>query len=201
MLNREEVKLALQNSDIYIFLSHFEGCPNALLEAMVSGCVPVSWNIPGITDYLIDDKTTGFLSDMRDYGSMTHNIKLLHFDRKALVNLKFRVRENSQMRFSNKHCVNQYMQVFENAMNLVNETGDLSVPLHLRNAPTKLMKELNYGKEYKYAHQYESGSLEAMQEFLPNEIAGTTLYNPSNNARENELRNYLRFVWRDKYGY
>ena len=93
-----------------------------------------------------------------------------------------------------------YMAI-ENALDLVNETGDLSVPLHLRNAPTKLMKELNYGKEYKYAHQYESGSVEAMQEFLPNEIAGTTLYKPSNNARENELRNYLRFVWKDKYGY
>ncbi len=116
MLNRDDVKLALQNSDVYIFLSHFEGCPNALLEAMVSGCVPVSWLIQGITDYLIENEETGFLCEMRDYDSIIKNIKTLHLDRNGLVKLKSRVKQNAQMRFSHTHCVGQYVRVFENAL-------------------------------------------------------------------------------------
>ena len=85
------------------------------------------------------------------------------------------------------------------AQQLVKETGDLSVPLEIRNAPTKLMKELGYGDNYKYAHNYEHNF--ANQEFLPNEIKNTKLYVPGNNARENVHREFLKQRWKDKYGY
>lgn len=85
------------------------------------------------------------------------------------------------------------------AQQLVKDTGDLPVPLSLRNAPTKLMKELGYGNAYKYAHNHTNNFAE--QEFLPNEIANTKLYNPGQNARENAQRNYLKALWKDKYGY
>ena len=85
------------------------------------------------------------------------------------------------------------------AQQLVKETGDLSVPLSIRNAPTKLMKELGYGDEYKYAHNYEGNF--ALHEFLPNEIKSTTLYEPGNNSRENIFRDFLKKRWKDKYGY
>lgn len=82
---------------------------------------------------------------------------------------------------------------------LVDKTGDLPVPLHLRNAPTKLMKELNYGKEYLYAHNYEANFVP--QEFLPDSISGTKFYEPGNNVRENEQRKLLQQLWKEKYGY
>ncbi|HLP50868.1 MAG TPA: replication-associated recombination protein A [Chitinophagales bacterium] len=85
------------------------------------------------------------------------------------------------------------------AMQLVQQTGDLSVPLHIRNAPTKLMKDLNYGKEYKYAHSFENNFVE--QEFLPDKIKGTKLFEPGNNAREAEMRVHMKKLWKDKYGY
>jgi len=85
------------------------------------------------------------------------------------------------------------------AQALVKETGDLSVPLHLRNAPTKLMKELDYGKNYKYAHSYQNNFAE--QEFLPDEIKNTKFYEPGNNARENSLREFLKKLWKNKYNY
>ena len=91
-----------------------------------------------------------------------------------------------------------YMAIDE-AMSTVRKTGQLSVPLHLRNAPTKLMKQLNYGKDYAYAHVYENNFAE--QEFLPEKIAGTTFYEPGNNTRENELRDFLKKRWKEKYGY
>ena len=69
-------------------------------------------------------------------------------------------------------------------------TGDLSIPFHLRNAPTKLMKDLDYGKNYKYSHDYANNFVE--QEFLPDEISGTKLYEPGNNARENNFRETLK---------
>lgn len=81
----------------------------------------------------------------------------------------------------------------------VQQHGDLPVPLHIRNAPTKLMKEMNYGKGYKYSHEGEGNFLD--QEYLPEKIAGTTFYDPQNNARENELRKFLRERWKGKYGY
>jgi len=85
------------------------------------------------------------------------------------------------------------------ALALVKETGDLSVPLPLRNAPTKLMKELDYGKEYKYSHSYENNFVS--QEFLPDDVKNTKLYEPGNNARENSLREFLKNRWKGKYGY
>lgn len=91
-----------------------------------------------------------------------------------------------------------YMGIDE-AMALVEKTGDLPVPLQLRNAPTKLMKNLNYGKDYKYAHSFENNFAE--QEFLPDTLAGTKLYEPGNNAREEEQRRYLKNLWKEKYGY
>ena len=84
------------------------------------------------------------------------------------------------------------------AQKLVRETGDLSVPLHLRNAPTKLMKDLDYGKDYKYAHSYAQNFV--AQEFLPDEISNTKLYNPGNNPRENSFREFLKKRWK-KYKY
>ncbi|MDG1527735.1 MAG: replication-associated recombination protein A [Polaribacter sp.] len=86
-----------------------------------------------------------------------------------------------------------------NAQELVRKTGDLSVPLPLRNAPTKLMKDLDYGKNYKYAHNYENNF--ANQEFLPEEISNTKLYEPGNNTRENAFREALKNRWKDKYNY
>lgn len=85
------------------------------------------------------------------------------------------------------------------AQQLVRETGDLSVPLSVRNAPTKLMKELGYGDNYQYAHSYENNF--APQEFLPDAIKNTTLYTPGNNAREQAQREFLRQRWKSKYGY
>jgi putative ATPase len=84
------------------------------------------------------------------------------------------------------------------AQQLVKQTGDLSVPLHLRNAPTKLMKDLDYGKEYKYSHSYDNNF--TVQEYLPEEISGTKLYEPSNNSRENAFREILKKRWK-KYNY
>ncbi|WP_162340507.1 replication-associated recombination protein A [Cyclobacterium salsum] len=91
-----------------------------------------------------------------------------------------------------------YMAINQ-AQALVRQEGDLPVPLHLRNAPTKLMKDLDYGKSYRYAHDFENNFV--MQEFLPDKIAHTKLYDPGNNPRENELRKQLQKLWGKKYGY
>ncbi|WP_026968607.1 replication-associated recombination protein A [Algoriphagus terrigena] len=91
-----------------------------------------------------------------------------------------------------------YMAI-NKAQAIVAETGNLSVPLHLRNAPTKLMKDLNYGKAYKYSHDFPGNFV--AQEFLPDEIKNTKFYEPGENARENELRKYLSGKWKGKYGY
>ncbi|MFV0249080.1 MAG: replication-associated recombination protein A [Tenacibaculum sp.] len=85
------------------------------------------------------------------------------------------------------------------AQKLVKNTGNLAVPLHLRNAPTKLMKNLDYGKDYLYAHNYSDNFVE--QEFLPNEIKNTKLYEPGNNLRENQFRELLKQHWKGKYDY
>lgn len=91
-----------------------------------------------------------------------------------------------------------YMAI-NNAQQLVKQTGDLSIPLNIRNAPTKLMKDIGYGEDYKYSHNYANNF--AAQEFLPKEIANTPLYQPGNNARENAQREFLKQRWKDKYGY
>ncbi len=94
---------------------------------------------------------------------------------------------------------NASYQAIGKAQQIVKQTGDLSVPIHLRNAPTPLMKELGYGEEYKYSHDYANNFVE--QEFLPEAIAGTPIYEPGNNARENTTREFLKNRWKDKYGY
>jgi putative ATPase len=85
------------------------------------------------------------------------------------------------------------------AQQLVKQTGDLPVPIHLRNAPTKLMKELGYGEEYKYSHDFANNF--ADQEFLPDDIKETIIYNPGNNSREDSTREFLKNRWKDKYRY
>jgi putative ATPase len=85
------------------------------------------------------------------------------------------------------------------AKRVVKEKGDLQVPLHIRNAPTKLMKELDYGKEYKYAHDYPGNFVP--QEFLPDEISGMVFYDPGNNPREEEFRKRLKRMWEGRYKY
>ena len=85
------------------------------------------------------------------------------------------------------------------AQEMVKKTGDLPVPMSIRNAPTKLMKDQGYGKNYDYAHNHPTNFV--AMEFLPKEIEGTKLYDPGNNAREEELRKFLRTRWKDKYGY
>ncbi|WP_134088955.1 replication-associated recombination protein A [Olivibacter sp. XZL3] len=94
---------------------------------------------------------------------------------------------------------NASYEAINRAQALVKQTGNLSVPLHLRNAPTKLMKNLDYGKDYKYAHAYEGNFVN--QEFMPKELSGQQLYNPGSNPAEQKLREHLRKLWRDKYGY
>jgi len=94
---------------------------------------------------------------------------------------------------------NASYKAINKAQQVVKQTGDLSVPIHLRNAPTKLMKELGYGKDYQYAHDYESNF--AFQDYLPDELQGETFYEPSDNPRENALRDYLKKLWGDRYGY
>ncbi len=89
-----------------------------------------------------------------------------------------------------------YMAI-KKAAQTVKETGDLSVPLPLRNAPTKLMKDLGYGKDYKYAHDYQNNFVPT--EFLPKELTGSSFYKPSNNQRENVLKEFLRKRWKNKY--
>ncbi|MGZ8523545.1 MAG: replication-associated recombination protein A [Chitinophagaceae bacterium] len=86
-----------------------------------------------------------------------------------------------------------------NAMSAVSLHGDLSVPLHIRNAPTKLMKNLGYGKNYEYSHSYENNF--SAQEYLPKELSGTKFFDPGKNAREEELRKFLKGLWKDKYNY
>ena len=91
-----------------------------------------------------------------------------------------------------------YMAI-NTAMDAVSKSGDQPVPLHLRNAPTKMMKQMDYGKDYKYAHSFENNFV--LQQFLPDSLEGTTFYTPQKNAREEEVRKFLKDKWKDKYGY
>lgn len=94
---------------------------------------------------------------------------------------------------------NASYKALKTAMQVVKQTGDLSIPLPIRNSPTKLMKALDYGKDYKYAHDHEGNFINI--EFLPDKIKGKTLYEPGNNPRENKLRESLKNWWGEKYGY
>ncbi len=91
-----------------------------------------------------------------------------------------------------------YMAINQ-AQDLVRKTGGLPVPLHLRNAPTKLMKELDYGKDYRYAHDFSNNFV--AEEFLPNEVSGTKLFDPQHNAQEEKIRQTLQQQWKEKYEY
>jgi putative ATPase len=94
---------------------------------------------------------------------------------------------------------NASYQAINEAMDLVRKTGNLSVPLHIRNAPTKLMKEIGYGANYAYSHSYE-GNFKA-QEYLPDEIKNAKFYEPGKNAKEDSIRKFLKDNWKDKYNY
>jgi len=94
---------------------------------------------------------------------------------------------------------NASYEAISKGLALVNKTGNLPVPLHLRNAPTKLIKDMNYGKDYQYSHLGENNFVE--QEYLPDEIKGTNFYAPQKNAREEELKKFLHERWKGKYGY
>lgn len=94
---------------------------------------------------------------------------------------------------------NASYRAINKAQDIVKKTGDLSVPLHLRNAPTQLMKSLNYGKDYKYAHDYEGNFV--LEEFLPEPISNSKIYDPGDNPREEKFRENLKKIWKDKYDY
>jgi putative ATPase len=94
---------------------------------------------------------------------------------------------------------NTSILAIDKALAMVRNTGDLQVPMHIRNAPTKLMKDMGYNKGYRYAHDHEDNF--AWQEFLPEAISGTAFYEPGRNPREDELRKFLKQRWKDKYGY
>lgn len=94
---------------------------------------------------------------------------------------------------------NASYKAINTAQQVVRQKGDLSVPIHLRNAPTQLMQELNYGKDYLYSHDYPQNFV--FQDFLPDEIQGYRFYEPCDNPKENALRNYLKSLWKDRYGY
>lgn len=100
---------------------------------------------------------------------------------------------------ASSHKSNASYMAIEEALDIVRREGDLPVPLHIRNAPTSLMKKMDYGKNYKYAHSYEGNFTE--QEFLPDKLSGTAFYDPGKNPREEELRRFLKSLWKEKYGY
>jgi putative ATPase len=93
---------------------------------------------------------------------------------------------------------NSSYQAIKKAQALVRETGSLSIPLHLRNAPTQLMQELNYGKDYHYAHDHDKNFVDL--EYMPEEIKNTAFYEPGKNPNESKVREHLSNLWRGKYG-
>jgi putative ATPase len=94
---------------------------------------------------------------------------------------------------------NASYMAYKKAQKLIQEYGDPSVPLHLRNPVTSFMKEINYGEGYEYAHNYENNFVDL--EFMPDTLKNVRIYEPGNNAREQELRKFLKDRWKDKYGY
>ena len=94
---------------------------------------------------------------------------------------------------------NKAYKAIDLALEKVRQTGNLQVPVHLRNASTKLMKDLGYGKGYQYAHDFKNQFV--LQEFLPDEISGTKFYEPGENPRENNIRDFLKNRWKSKYDY
>ena len=94
---------------------------------------------------------------------------------------------------------NKAYKAIDLALEKVKQTGNLQVPIHLRNAPTKLMKDLGYGKGYQYAHDFKNQFVD--QEFLPEELSGTKFYDPGENSKENSIRDFLKNRWKSKYNY
>lgn len=116
-LNREQVPDFLAKSDIYIFPSHFEGCPNSLLEAMMAGCVSMSWTIEGITDYVLEDGKTGFLHEVGNCEHMARNIKKLHLDRTLLSQISRSAATVARARFTPELTAAAYAKVLNEVMN------------------------------------------------------------------------------------
>ena len=124
-LNREQVPDFLAKTDIYIFPSHFEGCPNALLEAMMAGCVSMTWTIQGITDYVLKEGVTGFLHDVGDCEHMAKNIKILNQNRKLLRKISKLVTKDARLRFTPELTAAAYAKVFNKVLN--QSTPDITV--------------------------------------------------------------------------
>lgn len=116
-LNREQVPDFLAKTDIYIFPSHFEGCPNALLEAMMAGCVSMAWTIKGITDYVLKERATGFLHAIGDCEHMAKNIKTLNENRSILRKMSNLAAKDARLRFTPELAAAAYAEVFNEVMN------------------------------------------------------------------------------------
>ena len=112
-LSRDEVAEFLGTVDVYVFTSHFEGCPNALLEAMMAGCVPVAWTISGITDYIITQGKTGFLCPVGDHEQFARHVALLGKQREELANISGAVAEEARSRFAREITAAEYAAVFQ----------------------------------------------------------------------------------------
>ena len=106
----------LAESDVYVFTSHFEGCPNALLEAIMAGCVPVSWLIEGITDFILEDGETGFISSVGDYISFARSVEILSRDRERLQRMSHAAACAARKRFSRQRAASAYANLFANVM-------------------------------------------------------------------------------------
>ena len=117
MIAGDEVAQFLESIEIYLFTSHFEGCPNALLEAMAAGCAPVSWVIPGITDFIISDGKTGRLIPMGDCEQFAEAVRELAEESKQLRSIGEAAQSEGRNRFSISRCVADYTEIFMNAMN------------------------------------------------------------------------------------
>ena len=116
-LTIEDVPDFLAKTDIYIFPSHFEGCPNSLLEAMMAGCVSMAWTIKGITDYVLKEGATGFLHDVGDCVHMAKNIKILDENRKLLRKISKLAANDARSRFTPELTAAAYAKVFNEVMN------------------------------------------------------------------------------------
>lgn len=138
-LKPDQIPGFLWETDVYLFTSHFEGCPNALLEAMMASCVPVSWIIEGITDFLIEDGRTGKLIQSGDYMAAAIAIEALHLNRENLFEMRGRVQKEAVDRFTNEVCAAQYARILKEVMS--EETKDID-PLSW----DKFRPDPNFGK-------------------------------------------------------
>ncbi|MEL6645007.1 MAG: glycosyltransferase family 4 protein [Pseudomonadota bacterium] len=112
----DEVARFLGDLDIFLFPSHFEGCPNALLEALMAGAVPASWRLPGITDYIIEDGVYGHLAEVGDHEGLSAGIAELHADRERLQSMSKKAAEVAMTRFHNQVCAARYVEVFKSVL-------------------------------------------------------------------------------------